>query len=135
MLNHWSFSFNVNVSLFSYFISGKTLMLRTFGTCRKCTLNRISVSRNMFPEVTKFRTLVRALGRKNILLEQLPAFFGINQCAQGKHVHTSASTTLYQRPKRDLEIDLPQLKVPDIPKHELLTFRGMETDFPCLTRK
>lgn len=112
-------------------------MLRTFGTCRKCTLNRISDPRNMFPgpEGTKVRTLVRALGRKNILLEQLPAFFGINQCAQGKHVHTSASTTLYQRPKRDLEIDLPQLNVPDIPKHELLTFRGMETDFPCLTRK
>lgn len=107
-------------------------MSQIFTTCRLCTLNRISKNK-MFHPATKFRTLVRALGRKNILLEQLPAFFGINQCTQGRHVHTSASTILLQHPKKE-EIELPQLKVPNIPKHELLTFKGLETDFPCLTR-
>ncbi|WAR30591.1 SST-like protein, partial [Mya arenaria] len=30
--------------------------------------------------------------------------------------------------------ELPQVKVPNIPLEDLLTFRGMDTDFPCLTR-
>ncbi|XP_045191753.1 uncharacterized protein LOC123548512 isoform X1 [Mercenaria mercenaria] len=108
-------------------------MFTVVPACRTCALNRIS-EHNMFHPTSKTRTLVRALGRKNILLEQLPAFFGINKHAQERHIHTSTLSVLHQQPKKDLEIDLPQLKVPEIPRHELLTFRGLETDFPCLTR-
>jgi hypothetical protein len=89
----------------------------------------------MFQPATKFRTFVRALGRKNILLEQLPAFFCINKNAEERRLHTSTLSILHQEPKKAFKIDLPQLKVPEIKRDELLTFKGMETDFPCLTRK
>jgi len=52
--------------------------------------------------------------------------------------HTSSGKVLSQQWKeKDLEADmsLPQVKVPDIAREELLTFKGMSTEFPCLSRK
>lgn len=149
-------------------------MLKAIPVCRNCFLNRVSENGNNF-NFTKMRIFARALGRKNILLEQLPAFFGISQSStQGRMFNTSAKVVLFQQTKKvdtcttdgtlhedvrtahvdanmarvhtnathvdrgkkfeESSFDLPQLKVPDIRKEDLLTFKGMETDFPCLSR-
>ncbi|KAL4219550.1 hypothetical protein ACF0H5_022126 [Mactra antiquata] len=101
--------------------------------CKSCMLQRVPAY-TIFSAGLKHKTMFRILTKSNKVLCQIPAYFSRIHSSQGRHFHLSSSAVLYQR--QNLDIDLPQVQVPEQRKEEsdLLTFRGMDTDFPCLTR-
>lgn len=72
---------------------------------------------------------------QNLLKEVISKQTDAQTRTLGKNFHTVSGKVLFQQWKVNEELSLPQVKVPEIAKDDLLTFRGMKTDFPCLTRK
>ncbi|KAH3794940.1 hypothetical protein DPMN_148481 [Dreissena polymorpha] len=75
------------------------------------------------------------LKRSSSILNQQKTVHSTQKCLQ--KIHTSSGVDL-QLGKTDDDViypDLPQVGVPNLQAEELLSFRGLETSFPCLTRK
>ncbi|XP_052222230.1 uncharacterized protein LOC127838479 [Dreissena polymorpha] len=74
------------------------------------------------------------LKRSSSILNQQKTVHSTQKCLQ--KIHTSSGADL-QLGKTDDDViypDLPQVGVPNLQAEELLSFRGLETSFPCLTR-